>query len=170
MLPQAPVQGAGIDGQADDEADPVAIGPVGRDVGHGIAHGNADEPVGHESDVSDDLDVLIAAQDALDRRAGGIEEGKGDGVEDEHTDGPERLGIAREDGGDMIDKVISHDDEGDGDGEGRHLAEHGILPGSGVVAGADFVADDDSRRQADAPGQGIGQGRETDGCLIGCQV
>ena len=73
MLPQAPVQGAGIDGQADDEADPVAIGPVGRDVGHGIAHGDADEPVGHESDVSDDPDVLIAAQDALDRRAGGID-------------------------------------------------------------------------------------------------
>ena len=170
MFPQAPVQGAGIDGQADDEADPVAIGAVRRGVGHGIAHGDADEPVRHEGDISDDLDVLIAAQDALDRRTGGIEEGKGDGIEDEHADGPERLGIAGKDPGDGVDEMISHGDEPEGDDKSRHLAEHGVLPGCGVIAGADFIADDDGRRQADAPGQGVRQGRITDGGLVGGQV
>ena len=60
-------------------------------------------------------------------------------------------------------KTLGKEGHADGDDEGRDLTEDGVLPGAMVVFGTHFVADDDGRRQADAPGNGIGQGREADG-------
>ena len=135
-------------------------------MGHGIAHGNADEPVGDKGDVGNDADVFIAAQDALDGRPHGIAEGKGHGAQEEAAQSQQGFGIRRKDGGNVVDEDVGKEGHADGNEEGCELTEDGVLPGDSVVFGAYFIADDDGRCQADAPGNGVGQGREADSAWL----
>ena len=139
-------------------------------MGAGVAQGNADEPVGDEGDVRNDLDVLIAAQDALDGRAGRVEKDEGHGVYEKFADSREGLRIVRKQAADWVQEQVRRRNGHRRHGKGRHLAEEGVLAGAGKILSAYFVADDDSRRQADAPGNRIGQRGVADSRLIGRQV
>ena len=139
-------------------------------MGAGVAQGNADEPVGDEGDVRNDLDVLIAAQDALDGRAGRVEKDEGHGVYEKFADSREGLRIVRKQAADWVQEQVRRRNGHRRHGKGRHLAEEGVLAGAGEILSAYFVADDDSRRQADAPGNRIGQRGVADSRLIGRQV
>lgn len=139
-------------------------------MGTGVAHRDADEPIRHKGNIGNDFYVFIAAQNPLYRRAGRVKKSEDDSKQEKMANGLERDGIVGKNMGNRVEKQIRRRNRKDDNHKDRQLREHGVLPGADKIFGADFVADDDGRRQADAPRYRIGERGVADGGLIGSQI
>lgn len=90
-------------------------------MGTGVAHGNADKPIGYKGNIRDDFYIFIAAQNPLYRRAGGVKKGKDSSEQEKTANGLKRVGIVGKQMGNRVEKEIRRGNGKDDNGKDCHL-------------------------------------------------